>query len=109
MCMTFSTSTRSQTRLSLGLHLSFVGSGPLPNTFTDGLRKIPVHFLGFGAPFGLVAWYGGWGTLATLAAWRSYEEYLDWHQGRDTLAKAIVDLTSQLAGTTLALVLKGTL
>ena len=81
----------------------------MSNTLTDGLRKIPVHFFGFGVPFGALAWYGGWGTLATLAAWRSYEEYLDWRQGRDTLPKALVDLTSQLAGTLISTILRGVL
>ena len=79
---------------------------PSPNGFKQALEKFPLHFLGFGVPFGILAFYTGWGSLVVLATWRGYEEYLDWHQRKDTLGKALIDFYSQIAGTSLAVLLK---
>jgi len=65
------------------------------NNWKDGIKRIPLHLASFGAPVGLVVWYGGWSGSAVLVAWRAYEEYQDWRQGRDTLAKAFIDFASQ--------------
>ena len=78
----------------------------LASTATAGWKKFLLHFLGFGLPFGAVAWFGGWGTVVVLLAWRSYEEFLDWHDHRDTLEKAAIDLLSQTLLTSVVVVIK---
>lgn len=72
------------------------------NGIKDGLKKIPLHFFGFGFPVGLSVYYLGWSGLLVLVAWRGYEEYLDFHTGRDTLGKAIIDFVSQVSGSVVA-------
>jgi hypothetical protein len=62
-----------------------------------GLKRIPLHLIGFGAPFGALVWFGGWSGAAVLVAWRAYAEFLDWREMRDTAAKALIDLVSQTA------------
>ncbi len=78
------------------------------NNIAQGWKKFPLHLLGFGIPFGTVAWFGGtWGPALVLFAWRSYEEYLDWHEKRDTLGKALLDLLSQTLITTVVAIIRG--
>jgi hypothetical protein len=62
-----------------------------------GWMRVPLHLLGFGAPFGALVWFGGWSGAAVLFAWRAYAEFLDWREMRDTAAKALIDLVSQTA------------
>jgi hypothetical protein len=76
------------------------------NLVAAGWKKFLLHFLGFGVPFGAVAWFGGWGAAVVLFAWRSYEEFLDWHEQRDTLGKALIDLLSQTLLTSVVVVIK---
>jgi hypothetical protein len=73
------------------------------NNWLEGVKKIPVHLFGFGVPFGFLVHFGGWSGLAVLIAWRAYEEYLDWKEKRDTLAKTLIDFGSQIALTVAAL------
>jgi len=68
------------------------------NGIIDALKKIPLHFFGFGIPVGLAVYFLGWSGFLVLVAWRGYEEYLDYHQGRDTFGKAGIDFCSQIAG-----------
>ena len=75
------------------------------NNWLVGIKKIPVHLFGFGVPCGLLVHYGGWSGLVVLVSWRAYEEYLDWKEKRDTLAKALIDLSSQIALTVVAALL----
>jgi len=66
------------------------------NGIKEAVDKLWIHLFGFGVPFGLLAWYGGWGTAVVLVSLRAYDEYLDWHEGRDTLGKALIDFSSQV-------------
>lgn len=76
------------------------------NGIKEGLRKIPIHFFGFGIPSGLAVYFGGWSGVLVLVAWRGYEEYLDFREQRDTLGKAVIDFLSQTAGSVVAGVLR---
>lgn len=75
------------------------------NNWIDGLKRIHLHLL-LGLPFAVVTYYGGWAGAVTFAAWRMYEEYLDWKTHQDTFAKSIIDLTSQTILVIIAAVVK---
>ena len=72
------------------------------NTIKEGLRKLPVHFFGFGVPIGLAVYFGGWSGVFVLIAWRAYAEYLDYREKRDTAGKALLDFVSQVSGAVIA-------
>lgn len=65
------------------------------NNAADALHRVPLHLLGFGVPFGILTWFGGWAGAVALFAWRTYAEYMDWHTGAQTLAGAAIDLGAQ--------------
>jgi hypothetical protein len=66
------------------------------NDAVVGLKRIPLHLLGFGIPFGILVLLGGWSGAAVLVSWRVYAENLDVRDGRDTLGKAALDILSQV-------------
>lgn len=66
------------------------------NNAAAGWKKVPFHLLGFGIPFGLLVWFGGWSGAAVLVAWRAWAEYEDLKAGFDTPAKAAIDFGSQI-------------
>lgn len=72
------------------------------NGISNALQRIPLHLFGFGTPIGLAVYFYGWSGVLVLAAWRGYEEYLDYVELRDTLGKAIIDFVSQMAGAVIA-------
>jgi hypothetical protein len=69
-----------------------------PHDWKAGLKRIPLHSLfaavGVGARFLPPPW--NFVVLGSYAAWRVAEETLDYVKKRDTLAKAGIDLASQL-------------
>jgi hypothetical protein len=72
------------------------------NGVKQGLKRIPIHFFGFGIPVGLAVYFFGWSGLFVLTAWRGCEEYHDVHENRDTVGKAIIDFVSQISGPVVA-------
>ena len=66
------------------------------NDWKEGLKRAPLHFVGFGGPSALIGIWFPWYAFVGVLALRIGQEIDDVKSKADTPAKAIIDVLSSV-------------